>query len=132
MVADGSGRDSDANWLVISGQVTTRTLSWRFEDPCLMTTEARELASWLGDVASGSGDAVSPWFVEPNIELRVAERSGAAIGIRFLFRHESAPPGSADEVKFNAGFPVDIGISADDLRAATDEWVKDLLPFPPR
>ena len=47
-----SGRDWDANWLVIHGDVHGRT--WSFKDSCLTTWDARELGAWLRGVASGA------------------------------------------------------------------------------
>src|SRR5881392_1642007 len=47
-------RDWDANWLQVCGDVTlVDRRAWVFEEPCLMTWEARELGSWLGEVAAG-------------------------------------------------------------------------------
>ena len=60
MTGDGSGHDTDANWLIIGGHVATDRISWYFEDPCLMTTEAQELASWLRVGGHGSRGSDTP------------------------------------------------------------------------
>jgi len=40
--------DWDANWLEVHGRVrTTAGVTWTFDDPCLTTWEAEELATWL-------------------------------------------------------------------------------------
>jgi hypothetical protein len=52
-VGDGSGRGWDANWLVIRGEVNDGGRISAFQDPCLTTWEARQVAEWLRGVATG-------------------------------------------------------------------------------
>jgi hypothetical protein len=132
MTADGSGRDSDANWLVIGGHVAADRISWYFEDSCLMTTEAQELASWLRAAGTGAEVPKSPWTVEPNISLDIAGRNGPLVTVRFEFRQESAPPGSTDDVRFDTGYPVDITVQVDALADAAEVWRTELTQFPLR
>lgn len=60
----------DANWLVIAGHVNDGQHSWTFRDPCLLTTEALELARWLDAAADVSTDLEAADFIEPNLDFR--------------------------------------------------------------
>lgn len=132
MTADGSGRDWDTNWLVIGGHVATDQVSWDFEDPCLTTTEAQALASWLRVAGTGAEVLTSPWTVEPNISLDIADRNGPFVTVRFVFRQESAPPGSSDDVRFDTGYPVDVTVPVETLADAAEVWSTELTQFPLR
>ena len=49
----GGSFDHDANWLIIEGDVQTGDgRKWSFRDPCLLTTDAQQLAEWLEAAAS--------------------------------------------------------------------------------
>lgn len=50
------GADWDANWLIIRGKAWDGGESWEFDDPCMTTWEARELASWLRGFAASVMD----------------------------------------------------------------------------
>ncbi len=132
MTADGSGHEWDANWLIIGGHVATDRVSWHFEDPCLTTTEAQALASWLHMAGTGAEVPTSPYTVEPNISLDIAYRSGPLVTVRFVFRQESAPPGSTDDVRFDTGYVVDIAVPDATLAEAAEVWTTELTEFPVR
>src|SRR4051794_40035445 len=51
--ASETGFDWDANWLRVRGRVSDGERRWSFDDPCLVTSEAAELTSWLRGVVSG-------------------------------------------------------------------------------
>src|SRR5262249_60717551 len=56
--AAGPGRDWDANWLVVRGDIRCADgREWSFEDPCLTTWEARLLGRGLHEGVAG---AVAP------------------------------------------------------------------------
>jgi len=54
------GDSYDDNWLVIDGTVTTPEGSWSFADPCLLTSEARQVSEWLRAVAAGTVPVTEP------------------------------------------------------------------------
>ena len=100
MRAKGEGFDADANWLRVRGQVSDGMMTWSFDDPCLMTNEAAELATWPRGTVSG---AVSPgarigsmegvWFVEPNVSARLDDRTPETVTIVWYFSLESSRRG---------------------------------------
>src|SRR5262245_4655507 len=50
----GIGDVDDDQWLVINGHVVIGDRDWSFTDPCLLLSEAYELAGWLQAAADGS------------------------------------------------------------------------------
>ena len=141
-VGDGSGRDWDANWLVVAGDaVTDDGRSWSFRDPCLTTWEARSLGEWLRAVADGSM-APSPFdgskaerllvFTEPNVAFSLEARSGEDVVIRVHLSLESRPPwfgpGAPDIFDFFLSVPTSVGT----LTRAIDDWDRQLEQVPER
>ncbi len=141
-VGDGSGRDWDANWLVVAGDaVTDDGRSWSFRDPCLTTWEARSLGEWLGAVADGSMPP-SPFdgskaerllvFTEPNVAFSLEARSGEDVVIRVHLSLESRPPwfGPGDPDIFD--YYLSVTTSAADLAVAVAEWDRMVALYPGR
>jgi hypothetical protein len=103
----GHGRDWDANWLVVRGDVTMADgKGWSFEDPCLTTWEARALGRWLRDVLAGTvapspfdggGDEQLLVFTEPNLALSLGDRTAKRVRLRVHLSLESLPPWSNDQ-----------------------------------
>lgn len=81
----------DANWLVVRGcLVSAAGAGSEFEDPCLTTWEARQLADWL-DVVSGDAvrlpERVPPLtFTEPALSFRLAATGAVSVEIRMWAR----------------------------------------------
>lgn len=135
--------DEDANWLRVRGRITLADgKTWAFEDPCLRTWDARELGSWLREVAAGR---VSPspvtggvpeellWFLEPNIAFSVEERTADRVRIRVHFSLESLPPwlqGTEEPGLFE--YFVRLDVSAEELNRAAEAWILELVEFPER
>jgi hypothetical protein len=118
--------DHDANWLEIRGVIDADGVRWSFEDPCLLTVEARELGRWLRDVAAG-GSPQDLWFVEPNLVFGLDDRTAERVAVRVTFSHESAPPtdsGAPDEVVLR--------LTPQELAAAAAEWEDELAVYPVR
>ena len=77
----------DSNWLIVAGVASLDGKEWSFQDPCLTTFEAEQLADWLDKTANGvSRDSIG--FVEPNLQFDRLSVSS----IRVSFALESAPP----------------------------------------
>lgn len=113
--------DSDANWLMVGGEVSqAHGLAWRFRTPSWTTGEVDELVAWLRSVARceapvarceapvadsdlSSGYVVSEWpgshpadtgwltFVEPNLSLAVGKYHGRQVHLLVDLAYESAP-----------------------------------------
>jgi hypothetical protein len=132
---DHGNYDYDANWLVIEGLVNDGRRQWSFRDPCLLTTEAAELARWLEAAANGSVDLEATNFTEPNLEFRRVSTPTERPVIRITFRLEARPPwaritGDAD-TDWDASW-LDVGLSVGSLRKAAQGLRIDLEPFPER
>ncbi|MGV9310624.1 WapI family immunity protein [Streptomyces sp. NPDC003691] len=138
------GDPYDDNWLVIGGTVMTPEGSWSFADPCLLTKEALQVATWLRAVAAGTVFVTKPdvegglwpdiWFIEPNVAFSLADRSrGGAVVIRVHLSLEVAPPwqqgGDGADIY---QYVVEVGTDAAALLYAADQWERSLASFPPR
>ncbi len=112
------GDSSDANWLVVSGEVCAATgTAWSFRHPSLLTWELTDLVRWLRQVADGAvciatsvaeldqttldkcvdevdEYAAAGWltFTEPNLSFAVAAYSGSQVQLLIGLSHESAAP----------------------------------------
>lgn len=140
----GNGpHDWDANWLVIRGDVRLPDeRRWHFEDPCMTTWEATELAGWLRSVAAGEVRA-SPFpaddeqllvFTEPNLGFSLAATTEGARSVRVHFSLEAGPPWAPPpEVDADLyGFFVTVTATVAELTRAVEEWERERAPFPPR
>jgi hypothetical protein len=134
--ASERGFDWDANWLRVRGRVSDGERQWSFDDPCLVTSEAAELSSWLRGVANGEiapgayigGDT----FVEPNLSVRLDARGDRTVTLTWSFAQESAPSDAPEDVRFGDGHPVKTTLSLDRMSAAIDDWESQLRQFPRR
>jgi hypothetical protein len=143
IVGDGSGRNWDANWLVIRGEVTDARRTWGFADPCLTTSEARSVAAWLRGVASGvvpvvdyDGDDKSTLevFTEPNIALNLAARDGDQATVRVYLSLETQPPWGRREGGQSGVFNyyVRLTVRLAEAAVAAQEWAQELDSYPVR
>lgn len=136
--ASNEPRDWDANWLVIAGVVVLPDgTTWTFEDSCLTTWEARELANWLRQVHEGHVPP-SVWdsdeerllvFTEPNIAFSLAARSEGSAAVRVHLSLESGPPSDEQEL-FDYFVVLELSMAA--LADAFSAWETELQPFPVR
>lgn len=134
----------DPNWLVVHGVVRTAQGDvWSFDDPCLTTWEARELAVWLRDAAEGrvvAADAPtedSPGllgFVEPNLGFSIARVDDSAVVVRAHLSAEAVTdrPGEGPDQWALYAYSVPLTLGRDDLLAAARVWEEELSPFPKR
>lgn len=139
--AVGPGRDWDANWLMIRGEVHHPDDStWTFTDPCLTTWEARELGYWLHAVAAGEvtpqvrgEDLVDVCFTEPNLAFTLVGRDETRCVLAVHFSLEALPPwlhGADRPAIFD--YSVSLTLTRDDLSRAAQEWREELRAFPAR
>ncbi|MFD7342510.1 hypothetical protein ACFV98_42155 [Streptomyces violascens] len=138
------GDSYDDNWLVIDGTVMTPEGSWFFAEPCLLTSEALQVAAWLRAVAAGTVDVTEPdaegelspdtWFIEPVLAFSLADRSeGGTAVIRVHLSLEAAPLWQqCDDGADMYQYVVELSMDAAALLHAADQWELSLVPFPPR
>jgi hypothetical protein len=121
----------DANWLVIRGYVQTSRGSWKFEDPCLETWEARSLCDCLTRVAAGEPNERLD-FIEPNLAFNVASPRNDAqlVGVVVEFGLEARPPWSSPEVFEQS--PVNFDFRRTDLAQAAADLAGELDRYPER
>lgn len=130
----------DLNWLNIAGQVSCSQGSWTFTEPCLLTTEALQIASWLEGAADGvvkpteaNASGViwpDPYFVEPNLALGLAATAVGEVVLRVFFSLESAPPWLTSRGPYQ--FHLECRLSQEAIRAAARQWTEELRLFPER
>ena len=134
----------DPNWLVVHGEVrTAQGDAWSFDDPCLTTWEARELAAWLRDAAEGrvaptdTPTEDSPGllsFVEPNLGFSVASVDDSAVVVRAHLSAEAVtarPVEGPDQWALYA-YSVPLTLGRNELLSAARVWEDELTPFPKR
>ena len=122
----------DDQWLIVSGTVDLGDRTWSFEDPCLLVGEARELATWLHEVAAGQDGGSSLSFPEPVLGLSVTAPAGDEVVVRIRFTAEAAPPWLRDDDPHSVEHAVEVRLRADQLRGAADAWVRELDALPGR
>ena len=120
----------------VSGNVTLADgKTWAFRQPCLDTSEARELGDWLLGVTAGTEPPFrgigepGGWlvFTEPNLGFRLKERTVGRVRIAVDFTGEVTPPW------FGFGsYLVDLDLSAEEMAQAAESWMPDLAEFPER
>ena len=126
----------------VSGNVTLADgKTWAFRQPCLDTSEARELGDWLRGVAAGTEPPFrgirepGGWlvFTEPNLGFTLEERTVGRVRIRVEFTGEVTPPrfGDGPEHAPNS-YLVDLNPSAEEMAQAAESWMHDLAEFPER
>ncbi|MER7767085.1 hypothetical protein [Kitasatospora sp. NPDC096140] len=140
-----SGDPYDDNWLVVEGRVTTPAGGWSFQDPALLTSEGRELSSWLRAVAAGRVAVAEPdeegdlspslSFLEPNLAFSLAGSLDGRSLVRVHLSLEAAPPWQrwdADDAPDIYQYAVEVACSNDELLQAADAWEHGLSSFPSR
>jgi hypothetical protein len=136
----GADVNWDANWLVIHGKAWDGAHSWEFDDPCMTTWEARELAAWLrglGDAspanrAAAEADEVTLWFTEPNLTFTRGNISQGITTLDVYFSAESRPPTGSNDDREGLGHKVRLTIPQADIAEAASRWDEDLGEFPVR
>ena len=135
--------DLDAQWLMITGKVSSVGRTWSFTDPSLMIEEARALARWLHAAATGHIRARQlparpdeDWapdlsFTEPVLAFSLGSGSPGLI-LRVNTSLEAAPPWVFGEQRAPWGYAIDLQLTAPELEQAANEWSNDLSNLPQR
>jgi hypothetical protein len=129
---DDAGEEHDRNWLVVRVAAEAGHSQWGGPDPCLLTWEAQELASWLHALARGDAD-VSPGldFLEPELSFEVVGHAEDAVDLRIGTRHRLADgAGVADRHRDSVG--VSVKVSRTQLRGAAEDLAAELARWPKR
>ncbi|MGW0232216.1 WapI family immunity protein [Actinopolymorpha singaporensis] len=125
----------------IAGRVSLRTGErWEFRDPCLTTTEARDLATWLAEAAAGTVEVFQnpseeriPAFTEPVLAFSVAGRDDCEVVVRVHLSLEALPGWIHHPKQWSLfQYAVLLRLNAADLRAAAKSWTEELQAYPVR
>lgn len=131
-----SGVDWDANWLILRGKVWDGSQSWEFNDPCMTTWEARELAAWLRGLgtalAVAEPGATKLWLTEPNLTFSVVESSQGVTTLDVHFDAESRPALGSNDEGDGLGHRVRLVVPQHDIAQAANHWEQGLAQFPVR
>jgi hypothetical protein len=132
----------DDQWLVIRGRIDLGNRNWSFTDPCLLMTDARELARWLRAASDGrisasqndSDEEPEPdlMFLEPALGFSVAEYQETGPVVRIHFAAEAAPPWLRATDPHLARFAVELAVRTGQLAAAASDWTEQLNALPAR
>jgi hypothetical protein len=117
----------DSNWLIVAGNVTHPRGLWQFIQPCLLTYEAEQLASWMDAVAHAKSTHEYCGFIEPNLEFRALWNINAPV-LRVYFDLEARPSWAT---KVEEIF-VEFAIEDLDLRSISEQWRTELSAYPQR
>ncbi len=134
----------DRNWLMVRGAArTTGGATWSFIDPCLTTCEAAELGNWLQ--AAGRGEiAPSPvpvdeggegllTFTEPSLAFSLAAHHADEACLRVHLSLEAAPPWAGQEGRLEVyAYYLLLRLRPTGPITASQDWLRDLQPFPIR
>jgi hypothetical protein len=132
----------DDQWLVIRGRIDLGNRNWSFSDPCLLMTDARELARWLHAASDGrigvsqrdcdgkpEPDLV---FLEPALGFSVAEYQKAGPVLCIHLAAEAAPPWLRARDPHVARLAVELAVDTRQLAAAAGDWTEQINALPAR
>jgi hypothetical protein len=120
----------DSNWLVVTGKVTHSRGSWQFTNPCLLTFEAEQLATWMDRVAHAKLPSDTCDFMEPNLEFRALNIDRRIL--RVYFDLGARPSWAARGYVGTQDLWVEFPIEELDLKLAAREWHTELTKYPQR
>lgn len=126
----GGDNEFDLNWLEIRGVVAADGRLWTFEDPCLLTSEARSLGSWLRHVTNPLADYERLTFMEPNLAFDVSGRTDEMITVRVYFDLEARPADLVDADEDECW--IDLELRPELLLHASETWLAELEAYPVR
>ncbi|HEV7949566.1 MAG TPA: hypothetical protein VGP24_07355 [Glaciihabitans sp.] len=124
-----ANNEYDANWLIIVGHIQHGSLSWTFRQPCMLTSEAQQLADWL-ELVAANDVLPSLQFLEPNLAFSLDASSEptapeASARIRIEFAAEAAPPARRSD-GVSATHTVTLQLTKPELADAAAHWRRDL------
>jgi hypothetical protein len=120
----------DGNWLRVVGRVEHPRGGWRFDDPCLTTSELVQLAGWFDGVANGAPDPDAGSFIEPNLAFSWTAAPQPLIHVTLAY--ESAPRWLTDREARMDGVTLHFPVSMNDPSALSAALREMLLRFPVR
>jgi hypothetical protein len=121
----------DSNWLIVAGDVKHARGSWQFTDPCLLTYEAAELASWINSLADAGRLSGICDFIEPSLEFRALIEMDRSV-LRVTFDYQALPSWASDQTGAEEPMWIDFPIEELDLRLAALQWRAELAAYPQR
>jgi hypothetical protein len=144
--------DGDDRWLVIAGHVDLGDRGWSFTDPCLLMDEARALTGWLraagerrigpdtrhpdpvrpDPVDDGGEPDPSLSFLEPVLGFSLFDHSENKVTVGIHFMAEIAPPWLREDDPFTSSEIVRLQVHPEALKAAANDWVRELDALPGR
>src|SRR5262249_58040950 len=117
----------DANWLFVRVDVSHPRGDWSFRSAWMTTVDARRLAQWLEDAASGHVDY--NWTTY-SLLLTFELTSGHASTGSTTFTRKALPPWHRAEEGRELIVP--FGLNSNDVRAFAQDWVAQLSRYPVR
>jgi hypothetical protein len=120
-------KEYDSNWLIVAGNITHQRGSWQFTDPCLLTYEAEQLASWMDAVADAELPSDYCAFTEPTLEFRALLNIDRPV-VRLYFDLEARPSWATKVEEIFLEF----AIEDLDLRSIAQQWRTELSAYPER
>jgi hypothetical protein len=122
----------DSNWLIIEATVDHPTGSWVAQDPCLLTFEVAELATWLEQRAHGQETEAKKSFIEPVIGFRSTNSTPTHKRLRVYFGYELSPPWSAGKVWWDNDTWLDFDLTPSELEETATALRQQLTQYPIR
>jgi len=111
------GGDYDSAWLRVQGNVQSGQLVWKFDDPCILTSELVSLADWLARVpVMLRGSELE--FLEPNLRFAWLFENGQGV-LSVYFSQHTAPPGASEDERFGDGYAIRFPVDCIDFAAAS-------------
>ncbi len=123
----------DSNWLLVAVRVLAPEGSWEVVDPCLTTSEAKRLVSWLIHAAAHDPAAMPMTFTEPNLTVIARGRTSAPlrVHVRACLALELRPPWARTAAASN-DLCVDLDVERGELARAAASLLGDVVKFPQR
>jgi hypothetical protein len=122
----------DSNWLNVKLRASGPLGSWSAVDPALLTYEAKELETWLRNLAKGEPSPRGWSALEPNLWMEW-EPLGTSKTLRIGFGAEFLPPyfNKAEDSTPDEAY-LDFVVDSSALEAAADALQVELARFPQR
>ncbi len=120
----------DGNWLRVVGLVDHPRGGWKFDDPCLTTSELEQLAGWFDGVANGAPDPDAGYFIEPNLQFLWTVEPQPSIDVTLA--NECAPRWLTEREARMDGVTLRFPVSINDPRVLSAALREMLRKFPVR
>jgi hypothetical protein len=117
----------DANWLFVRVDIKHSRGDWWFRSAWMTTVDARRLAQWLEDAASGRVD--HSWTTY-SLLLTLAHTPSQASIVSATFTRKALPHWHSETNGRELVVP--LGLNAGDVRAFAADWTAQLSKYPVR